>query len=65
MTCRCGCKRKFELDQTQKGGRGQNKLFFSKECGQRYRAKLAKQRGRTISTLAFGKPDLAPKRKGL
>lgn len=57
MICRCGCKRSFELDQTQKGGRGQNKLFFSKECGQRYRHKIRKQRSQTVTLLAFGKTE--------
>ena len=59
MICKCGCKREFELDKAYRGS-GQNRLYFSKKCGQKYRGKLRQKRGRTPTHLAFGSPEPRP-----
>lgn len=55
MKCKCGCNRTFEIDKTKKGS-GQNRVFYSKECGQAYRHKH-KPKVVTHGAMAFGKVD--------
>lgn len=59
MVCKCGCKREFEIERTRQGS-GLNRLFYSKECGQRYRNRARKGKVKTSCMLAFGKPEPKP-----